>query len=198
MENLNHTFFLWLNAPAEPNSWVLFSAIFFAEYLILAIPIFFGLAWLRGNTQTRQGLLVASAAVLFGLVISQLIGIVWPHPRPFVIGLGHNFLPHAADSSFPSDHLTIWLSAAFSFLFQRRLGKLAMTMVVLALPMAWARIYLGVHYPADMLGAAVVAAFSAWLTLRAAVFYLPFVFSIASSIHRRLFGKLIALGWVSQ
>lgn len=198
MENLNHTLFLWLNAPADPNNLVLTSATFFAQYLILTIPIFFGLAWLRGQETTRKCLLVASAAVLLGLVINQLIGMIWPHPRPFVIGLGHNFLLHAADSSFPSDHLTIWLSVAFSFLIQRKLVKLGLSMVVLGLPVAWARIYLGVHYPADMLGALVVAAFSAWLSLRTAGFYLPTVFSIASSIHRRLFGKLIAIGWVSQ
>jgi undecaprenyl-diphosphatase len=30
---------------------------------------------------------------------------------------------------------------------------------------AWSRVYLGVHFPADMVGAAVVAAFSAALSL---------------------------------
>jgi undecaprenyl-diphosphatase len=198
METLNNTLFLWLNAPEHPNSLVLASATFFAQYLILTIPIFFGLAWLRCNALTRKCLLVASAAVLLGLAINQFIGMIWPHPRPFVIGLGHNFLLHAADSSFPSDHLTIWLSVAFSFLIQRRPSVLWLSMLLLGLPMAWARIYLGVHYPADMLGALLVAVFSAWLTLRSARFYLLPAYSFASRIYSSLFGKLIALGWVNK
>jgi undecaprenyl-diphosphatase len=41
------------------------------------------------------------------LLINQVIILLWQHPRPFVIGLGHTYLAHAADSSFPSDHLTL-------------------------------------------------------------------------------------------
>jgi undecaprenyl-diphosphatase len=198
MENLNHTLFLWLNAPAQPSNLSLVIATFFAQQLIVAIPIFFGLAWLRGKQETRQGLLLATAAVLLGLVISQLIGLIWPNPRPFVIGLGHNFLLHSADASFPSDHLTIWWSVAFSFLIQRRQLKLGLCMALLGLPIAWARIYLGVHYPADMLGALFLAAFSAWLSLRAADFYLLPCYRFASRIHRSLFAKLITVGWVKK
>lgn len=69
-------------------------------------------------------------------------------------------------------------------------------MALLGAPIAWARIYLGVHFPLDMLGAAVVAAFSAWLALREARWYLGPIYRVAAFIHRRLFGRLIALGWV--
>lgn len=33
-----------------------------------------------------------------------------------MIGLGHTLITHAADSSFPSDHLTLLWAVAFSFL----------------------------------------------------------------------------------
>ena len=39
-------------------------------------------------------------------------------------------------------------------------------LALLGLPMAWARIYLGVHFPLDMVGAALVAVLSAWLCFR--------------------------------
>jgi len=198
MENPNYALFLWLNAPENPNTLLLAVAGFFAEYAIWVIPVLIGIGWLRGNEHTRKILLEATAAGLAGLLINQLIGLVWQHPRPFMIGLGHTFMPHAADSSFPSDHLTLLWAVAFSFLMHRRPRLAGMMLAVLGLPMAWARIYLGVHFPLDMLGAALVAALSAWLAFREVRLYLPPTYRLVTRIHRILLGKLIALGWVCK
>ncbi len=35
------------------------------------------------------------------------MGHLFPHDRPFVDHIGYNFLHHAADDSFPSDHGTV-------------------------------------------------------------------------------------------
>jgi undecaprenyl-diphosphatase len=37
-------------------------------------------------------MLVATASVA-GLLINQIIGLAWSHPRPFMIGLGHTLIP---------------------------------------------------------------------------------------------------------
>lgn len=196
MEHLNQAFFLWLNAPEHPNTLVVTLAIFFAEWLIWAAPAVIGIGWLRGNANTRKAMLVATASGMLALLVNQIIGVSWSHPRPFMIGLGHTLIPHVADSSFPSDHLTLWWAVAFSLLLQRGLRRAGVALALLGAPIAWARIYLGVHFPLDMLGAAVVAAFSAWLALREARWYLGPIYRVAAFIHRRLFGRLIALGWV--
>ncbi|EDZ99702.1 phosphoesterase PA-phosphatase related [Burkholderia sp. H160] len=198
MELLNQTLFLWLNAPEHPSALALTLATFLAEWLIWAVPLLIGIGWLRGNETTREKMLVATAAGLLGLLVNQIIGLAWSHPRPFMIGLGHTFMPHVADSSFPSDHLTLWWSLAFSLLLQRVPRVAGIALALSGIPIAWARIYLGVHFPLDMLGAAVVAAFSAWLTLRGARWYLGLSYQLATGIHRRLFGRLIALGWVRE
>ena len=198
MEDLNHALFLWLNAPEHPNTQLLAVATFFAEYAIWVVPALIGIGWLRGSEYTRKVLLEATASGLAGLLINLIIGLIWQHPRPFIIGLGHTFIPHAADSSFPSDHLTLMWAVAFSFLMRRRPRMAGMTLAVLGLPVALARFYLGVHFPLDMLGAALVAALSAWLAFREVCLYLPPAYSLATSIHRTLFGKLIELGWVTK
>ena len=198
MEDFDHALFLWLNAPEHPHALLLAVATFFAEYAIWVVPVLIGIGWLRGSEHTRKVLLEATASGLAGLLINQIIGLIWQHPRPFMIGLGHTFIPHAADSSFPSDHLTLLWAVAFSFLMHRRPRLAGMTLAVLGLPVAWARIYLGVHFPLDMLGAALVAALSSWLAFREMRFYLPPTYSLATRIHRILFGKLIALGWVCK
>jgi undecaprenyl-diphosphatase len=198
MESLNQTLFLWLNAPEHPSALALTLANFLAERLIWAVPLLIGIGWLRGSKTTRKTMLVATAAGLLGLFINQIIGLVWSHPRPFMIGLGHTFIAHAADSSFPSDHLTLWWSLAFSLLLQRVPRVAGIALALSGIPIAWARIYLGVHFPLDMLGAAFVAAFSAWLTLREARWYLGLSYQLATGIHRRFFGRLIARGWVRE
>lgn len=198
MESLNHTFFLWLNAPEHPSALALTLATFLAEQLIWAVPLLIGIGWLRGGEPTRKTMLVASASGLLGLLINQIIGLAWLHPRPFMIGLGHTLIPHVADSSFPSDHLKLWWAVAFSLALQRGPRIAGVTLALLGVPIAWARIYLGVHFPFDMLGAIAVAAICAWLTLREAHWYLLPSYQLATGIYRRLFGRLIALGWVRE
>ena len=63
--------------------------------------------WLRGGNATRKLLLEATAAGLVGRLFAHIIGLAWQHPRPFMVGIGRTLIPHAADSSFPSDHLTL-------------------------------------------------------------------------------------------
>ncbi|MBR7792144.1 undecaprenyl-diphosphatase [Undibacterium sp. FT147W] len=198
MEDLNHALFLWLNAPGHPSTLVLAIATFFAEYAICALPVIIGFGWLRGNEHTRKVLLEATASGLAGLLINQIIGLVWQHPRPFMISLGHTLIPHAADSSFPSDHLTLLWAVAFSFLMHRSPRLVGMALASLGLPVAWARIYLGVHFPLDMVGAALVAWLSAWLAFREMRVFLPATYRLALSVHRVIFGKLIQIGWVRK
>lgn len=71
-------------------------------------------------------------------------------------------------------------------------------MALFGIPIAWARIYQGVHFPLDMLGAAMVATLSAWLALQGARLYLISSYRLAINIHRMLFGKLIERGWLSD
>lgn len=198
MNDFNHALFLWLNAPEHPSAALLSVATFFAEYAIWMIPALIGIVWLRSGEHTRKVLLEATVSGLAGLLINQLIGMLWQYPRPFMIGLGHTFISHAADSSFPSDHLTLLWAVAFSFLMHHRPRIAGMTLALLGLPVAWARIYLGVHFPLDMVGAVLVAALSAWLAFREARLYLVPVYNVFTRLHGSLFGKLIQRGWVRE
>ena len=198
MEHLNHTLFLGLNAPAHPGLLMLALAKFFGEYAIFVVPLLLATGWLRGNEHSRKIWLEASVSMLAGLLINQFIALLWPHPRPFMLGLGHNLIAHAVNSSFPSDHLTGLWAFSFSLLMHRSQRMTAVALALLGLPMALARIYLGVHFPLDMLGAALVAGFSAWLALVGARFYMEPLYRLAIAIHRVLFGTLIKRGWVGK
>jgi undecaprenyl-diphosphatase len=194
MENLNNALFVLLNAPAHPHPGAIAVARLLAVYVIWAVAAGLAFGWLASGERTRKHLLEAGAAATAGLVINQLIGWVWPHPRPFAIGLGHLFIAHAADPSFPSDHLTVLWAIGFSLLMHRSSRMAGLALSLLALPVAWARIYLGVHFPLDIVGAALVAALSAWLMSRCAPWFIPRSYGIVMRIHRLLAGRLMTHG----
>ncbi len=196
MQNLNETLFLLLNAPENPNAFVLLTARFLAQQLIWLAPIALLVGWMRGSEKLRKLMLEATASGLAGLLIAQAIGMLWNHPRPFTLGLGHQLIPHVADASFPSDHLTLMWSISFSFLLHQRPRLAGVVLTLLGLPMAWARIYLGVHFPMDMVGAAAVSGLSAYLCFREERWFVEPLFRWASLLHQGVFGPLIRRGWL--
>lgn len=198
MEAFNQALFLLINAPAHPNAmWLTFAKIL-ADDMIWLAPLTLAGIWLRGDEADRRHALEAAIAGLVALLIAQIIGLVWPHPRPFMIGVGHTLIPHVADSSFPSDHATLLWAIAFSLLLHRNLRLSGAALAMLGLPVAWARIYLGVHFPLDMMGAALVATGSAWLCWRTQRWIVAPIFPSVSAIYRGLFAPFIRCGWVRR
>jgi undecaprenyl-diphosphatase len=196
MEAYNRALFLLINAPAHPGSVMLAVATACAEYLIWSIPLFIAVAWLRGSESTRKALIEATAAGLIGLLINQVIGLAWQHPRPFMIGLGHTLLVHAPDSSFPSDHGTLIWAVAFSLCLYAGLRRAGLAFAAVGLVVAWARVYLGVHFPFDMAGAAMVALVGALLARQLHHVYMAIAYLAATLVHRVCFARLIRRGWI--
>ncbi|EMK0361020.1 TPA: undecaprenyl-diphosphatase [Klebsiella aerogenes] len=159
LETFNQNAFLTLNAgPGTPDSLLLLAQ-FSASWLILIVPaILLGL-WFLGGRQGHRQALFCAMTILIALGLGVACGTLWFHPRPFMMPLGHTWISHPADNSFPSDHGTVMFSAAFALL-SLCLRGIGLLVLAAALPVAWARIFLGVHFPLDMLGAALISALS--------------------------------------
>ncbi|HID4048253.1 TPA: undecaprenyl-diphosphate phosphatase [Pluralibacter gergoviae] len=155
LENLNYSLFYWINAtPASPQ-WAIALATFIAKDMILLVPALAAAMWLWGprrQVDARRHLVLKMAmAIAFSLALSWVVGHLFPHARPFAVGAGYNFLHHAADDSFPSDHGTVAFTFGLAFFFWHRRWSGALLLVVAGM-IAWSRVYLGVHWPLDMLG----------------------------------------------
>lgn len=196
MEELNQTIFLMINASAHPHPLMLAVAQCFAEWAIWVIPLLLMLGWLRGSERLRKQMLEAAVSGLTGLLFNQFIGLLWQHPRPVMVGLGHTFLAHSVDSSFPSDHLTLIWAVAFSLLLHQRLRTAGLLLALLGLPVAWARIYLGVHFPLDMVGATLVALVCSQLVRHEGRFVVEHLYQPLLVIFRLLAAPLIRRGWI--
>jgi undecaprenyl-diphosphatase len=197
-EHLNLILFSVFNAHAGLSGWQLLGAVFAAQWLIFLVPLSLVMLWIGGG-EGREVALRAFIAAACALTLNGLIGHFWYSPRPFVLEVGHTFLLHDADSSFPSDHATSIFSVALVLAFSRvqEARRIGLALLPLALVVAWSRVYLGVHWPKDMAGALVVSATMAWLlsmpALRAAcAALLPLI----ERVYRRVLAVPIGRGWL--
>lgn len=199
LENLNLLWFSLINADAGLHGWRLQLAVFAAKWLILLVPIGLAGLWMSGQAPQREAAVRALAATAVALAVNALIGLGWYHDRPFVAGVGHTFLHHAPDSSFPSDHGTIMFTvslvlAACADPVARRFGR---SLLPLAVVVAWSRVFLGVHWPMDMLGAVAVSLCMTWLSRsHLADDVCPMLTNGIQQLYRRLLAAPISRGWL--
>lgn len=157
MESLNQHLFLLINASESAPTIVVALARAIATWSVLLTFVLAAALWIWGRSSRRGALLVGGVAVLLGLSSNFIISMAWFHPRPFMVGLGHQLLPHASETSFPSDHATFILSFGLGLLLTCQRRGVGLGVITLGFLTAWARVYLGVHFPNDMLGSLVIA-----------------------------------------
>ncbi len=167
IEYYNHLIFLAINASPGLHGWPLALAIDAAEWFIFSIPVVLVQIWFSGNQNKRRAAILSTMAAGVALLLNQAMGLAWFHPRPFMEGIGHTYLVHAAENSFPSDHGAVVFAVALGLLSQADTRKAGWFMTLLAVVVVWSRIYVGVHYPLDMLGALAAAVLSVVLMFSA-------------------------------
>lgn len=192
---LNLSLFSWINASPEASNTSIHFAIFIANDLLYCMILLFAWFWLRGNYDTKKQILKAFIFTSIAILISQCISHVYYHPRPFVMEVGRTLIYHAPNGSFPSDHMLIFSSIAFSYLFsaQRKVGAF---LLIMAWLVAWSRVYLGVHFPLDMLGAFLLAFALNFFGLKLWNLYKEKIMQWALTIHFYLFKPLIQKGYI--
>jgi undecaprenyl-diphosphatase len=156
MSTLNGILFHWLGAGFAPEPHLLAAARWLAIYPIAGVPIILVLLWWR-RPGSRETLLTAMASGGLALAATEVIAAALALPRPFVLGLSPVYLAHSAEGSFPSAHASLMLATAGTLLLSRATLPWGAGLTVLALATAWARVYLGLHFPLDILGSILLA-----------------------------------------
>ena len=104
------------------------------------------------------GALWAAAGSALAVAVNQPVSHLVGRPRPYVTLHGVEVLvPRANDFTFPSDHATV-AGAAICGLFLAGRKRLATAAAVAGLFLAFARVYVGAHYPGDVVGGLVLGA----------------------------------------
>ncbi len=151
MLSWNTALFLSFNAASRPGPVSQGLVVAVAGIPVLLAPVLLACLWVWGPPARRAALIAAGAGVFAGQGINLLLGLMWFEPRPFMAGIGHTWLDHVADNGFPSDHATLAWSLGLGLVLtgaSRRWGAAA---CLAGLAAGWARVYLGVHFPVDVL-----------------------------------------------
>lgn len=118
--------------------------------------------WLLKNEKAMQ------AAVLgtFSLIISQLVTFtgkeLFGRLRPQLYDDTFVAVISAINKSFPSGHTSEAFTVAIALCYMYRQWWVRVPALVWACLIAYARMYLGVHYPSDVIGGILVAGGSVW------------------------------------
>ena len=169
-EGLNVRLFQMIHKGAGTDPFFDLCAIFFSEtgpYILIAV---FVLAWLRAGKKRKHILIETMEAAALSLVLNQLIGFYYFHPRPYMIGLCDPLILHSPETSFPSDHATFMFTAIIYLLVFNDGYSLGLLLLPVAVITAWGRVYSGIHFPFDMFGSLVVGVISSFCVFKGAYY----------------------------
>jgi membrane-associated phospholipid phosphatase len=171
LRQLNDQLLLAVNSLARHTTWLHVPALAYAKYGLVLFALLLAAGVMISRRAPSRNLAAAGwacLATLIALGLNQPFGHLFAEIRPYAT---HPHLLRLADFttdfSFPSDHAVMGGAVAAGLLLvNRRLGLIACLAAAL---MAFTRVYIGAHYPWDVLGGLAFGATVAllgWLLLR--------------------------------
>jgi membrane-associated phospholipid phosphatase len=185
----------WINRVADHTGWAHPLMVGVAKYGIVLFAVLLVGAYLdarhRGDRRDVAGTVWAGAAALVALGLAQVIGGYVDRARPYTaLPAAHVLIARSSDFSFPSDHATAAGAVAVGLLLlhRRRWGIIA---AAAAIVMAVARVYVGVHYPGDVLAGLALGGLVAAVGF---VLLVPLLTRLVDVLSRSPMGRLLVAG----
>ena len=189
---MNYTVFQWFNNFAGSSKLLDALMIAITNSAVYVAILFMFILWFNNGKKVsaikkQYTVLYTTLSVIIALLVNVVIHAVYYHPRPFVSHDVHQLVPHTADSSFVSDHSVLVFSIAFVFLLRGE--KLKYVALIWAVLVGISRMYVGVHYPLDILGAAFLTFITSGLVMQSTRMFEPIariVFKIYALVAKRI------------
>jgi len=156
MEEFNRNLFLKINSLIGSQHTLDFLGTVSGEYmpyLFIIIEVLLYFSFKKKNIA-----IFAFMSMLLALGINQMIGLFYFHNRPFMDDLGTTLVHHVAENSFPSDHTTFMFGIAIYIFMSMKNKTVGQMLLLLAFVGGIARVFIGVHYPFDIVGSIATAA----------------------------------------
>ena len=182
---MDTSLFRHVNRFADHTSWLHPFAVAYAKDGIVVFAALMVLAFWRArqgqDLAGEAGAAWAGAAALVALGLGQLIGGAIDRDRPYEnLAHVHVLVSRTTDFSIPSDHATAVGAVAIALLFVDR--KIGIVAAVLAVLMAATRVYVGAHYPTDVLAGLALGGLVALVGARPATRLLTTILARAAAL----------------
>lgn len=140
---------------------------------ILAWGIICGLLYLFGGAKAKKVAILGLIALLISNAAVYLLKPIIAEPRPFLaLGNVHQLIPETEIYSFPSGHTTSSFSVAtliglkYRLKLKKKNFRLIYPLIAFAAVIGFSRIYVGVHYPLDVVFGALIGILCALAVLK--------------------------------
>ncbi len=124
--------------------------VFITKYLIYLTVFLIFILGFTGKIKERKAFLLAIVTIPFAILLINLLRMFYIEQRPFLTYQLISLTNDAPNSAFPSIHTTIMTIIAFAYIYFK--SKWSLLFLTTAVFIGFSRIYVGVHYPIDILG----------------------------------------------
>lgn len=153
-----------INDLALKSLWIDGLMIFLADPFsyIVAFCLFLLIVF---NFEKHKSMVIrAFIAGILSRGITEFIRFLWARPRPFVENHVNLLINNINSQSFPSGHASFFFGlSTVVFLYNKKIGSL---FFIASFLISMARVYCGIHWPADILAGALVGIFSGVLLMK--------------------------------
>lgn len=139
--------------------------IFITNYFVYLTFLFMIFLNFKGEiVKNRKAFILTVLAIPISILLIKVIHLIYAEQRPFVT---FNFIPltdNTPDLSFPSRHATIMAAISFAYFYFK--SKWTNLFLFLMLIVGLSRVYVGVHYPIDVLSGFIVGGISTIISIK--------------------------------
>lgn len=138
--------------PAEVNQFMIVITLYGRE---IFLPCILLLIFIFGDKSGRKTVIITGISILILIPLVSITKDYIERPRPLVPGIG-TLMSADTNYSFPSGHSTLIVAGSITPLILYKGNKytkiLPIVLIIDAGLVSFSRIYVGVHYPFDVLG----------------------------------------------